>query len=155
MKKKVYLTLWFLWMVVIFWFSSQVAQDSQGMSDRVLAMLEQLLPMTRSLHIENYMDHMSVMVRKLAHFSEYAVLGVLSVLCAREFYRKHAYWLGFIWCVLYACSDEIHQLFVPGRSGQLLDVCIDSCGALFGILCVWVWFYIRKLRKQKLMLTNH
>lgn len=155
MKKKIYVTLWILWMVVIFWFSSQVAQDSQGMSDRVLAMIQHMFPVTRSLDMAGYLAHMSFIIRKLAHFNEYAVLGVLSVLCAREYQMKNAYMIGFVWSVVYACSDEFHQLFVPGRSGQLIDVCIDSSGALFGILCLWCWFYIReKIRKEQIGLTK-
>ena len=155
MIKKIYVTLWVLWMLLIFWFSSQVAQDSQGMSDQLLAMIEHMFPVTRSIDMMRYLDHMSFIIRKLAHFSEYAVLGVLTVLCAREFQLKHAYILGFIWNVLYACSDEFHQLFVPGRSGQFIDVCIDSSGALFGILCLWCCLYIReKFRKEKFSLTK-
>ena len=116
MIKKIYVTLWVLWMLLIFWFSSQVAQDSQGMSDRLLAMIEHMFPVTRSIDMMRYL----------------------------EFQLKNAYILGFIWSVLYACSDEFHQLFVPGRSGQFIDVCIDSSGALFGILCLWCCLYIRE-----------
>jgi len=42
--------------------------------------------------------------------------------------------LAFTYCFLYACSDEIHQLFVPGRSGKFTDVLIDSAGALLAVL---------------------
>jgi len=42
-------------------------------------------------------------------------------------------------CSLYAVTDEIHQLFVPGRSGELRDVMIDSIAALVGVgLCMWM-----------------
>ena len=46
---------------------------------------------------------------------------------------------GWAWVVgtLYAASDEIHQLFVPGRSGQLRDVFLDSAGVAAGILLAW------------------
>lgn len=49
----------------------------------------------------------------------------------------------------YACSDEIHQLFVPGRSGEFRDVCIDTCGASFGILMVWCVIRVAKRLKRK------
>lgn len=49
--------------------------------------------------------------------------------------------LSILICMLYACSDEIHQLFVSGRSGKVLDVCIDTFGSLMGI------FIYNKLRK--------
>ena len=49
----------------------------------------------------------------------------------------------------YACSDEIHQLFVPGRSGEFRDVCIDTCGASFGILLVWCVIRVARKLKRK------
>ncbi len=66
-------------------------------------------------------------LRKAAHFSEYAVLGALLARAVREF-------PAFALAVLYAVSDELHQTFVPGRAGTLLDLGIDAGGALAGIL---------------------
>lgn len=42
-----------------------------------------------------------------------------------------------VFCALYACSDELHQYFVPGRSCRFFDVCVDSTGAFFGALLFW------------------
>ena len=42
--------------------------------------------------------------------------------------------LGILFCVCYAISDELHQLFVPGRAGRLFDVCVDGAGACFGMV---------------------
>jgi VanZ family protein len=66
-------------------------------------------------------------LRKLAHVAEYAVLGAL---LARALPELAAQWAG----IAYAVSDELHQSFVPGRFGTLLDVAIDSTGVLVGIL---------------------
>ena len=53
--------------------------------------------------------------------------------------------LSLLICFLYACSDEIHQLFVPGRSGEARDVLIDTLGA-----CLGVSFYYLVFRKKKM-----
>ena len=49
---------------------------------------------------------------------------------------KHIYFISFIICFLYASSDEFHQLFVPGRSGQVTDIFIDLIGVVLGLLLV-------------------
>ena len=58
---------------------------------------------------------------------------------------KYSYLISFIICVLYASIDEFHQLFVPGRSGQVTDVLIDLIGVVLGLLLV---FLIRCFRKE-------
>ena len=84
-------------------------------------------------------------VRKTAHFTEYAALGFVLVAWLRHTRRfeRHAYWMALTAGALFACSDEWHQTFVPGRSGQLSDVLLDTTGCLFGILvyyCFKVFF---------------
>jgi VanZ family protein len=68
-----------------------------------------------------------VVLRKLAHVAEYAVLGAL---LARALPELAAQWAG----MAYAVGDEVHQHFVAGRHGALLDVAIDASGVLAGIL---------------------
>lgn len=70
-----------------------------------------------------------VVLRKLAHLGEYAVLGAL---LARALPELAALWAG----IAYAVGDEVHQLFVAGRHGSLLDVAIDAVGVLAGVLLV-------------------
>ena len=71
-----------------------------------------------------------VVLRKIGHAAEFAVLGAL---LARAL---GATWLAFAVGVLYAVSDEVHQLFVPGRTGSPLDVALDAVGVAVGVL-VW------------------
>ena len=68
-----------------------------------------------------------LVLRKLAHAGEYAVLGLL---LARAVAELPAFALG----VAYAVTDEVHQAFVNGRQAALLDVAIDAAGTLAGIL---------------------
>ena len=73
-------------------------------------------------------------VRKAAHASEYALLGILVFGVARKKeMTKRQMLCAILVTVLYAASDELHQLFVPGRSCQLRDVLIDTAGAVAGV----------------------
>lgn len=161
------LLLLLLWMAVIFWFSAQDATKSGGLSSSLSEKLAFL--QNRVLHLgwtKQKIMEISIWLekplRKCAHASEYALLGVLCMA------HLNTYWIpttpetsrGFHWkttlpfrlllaealCVLYAATDEFHQLFVEGRSGQFTDVCIDSAGALLGILIMTGVSYLRGRR---------
>ena len=79
------------------------------------------------------------LIRVGAHFAEYAVLGFLLLLMAYELYKDKSsldaqkYFLVWLAGVIYAVSDEIHQIFVPGRACELKDVIIDAAGVLLGL----------------------
>lgn len=123
-----------LWMLFIFSLSSQAADQSaylsKGMVEIFIDIIEKLLP-----GYDLDMINLEHFVRKSAHFCSYLVLGVLVINALRrsgvEGLKLCGFALGI--CVLYAISDEVHQLFVPGRSGQATDVFIDSAGAMLGI----------------------
>src|SRR5699024_7793590 len=74
-------------------------------------------------------------IRKGAHFTAYLILGIFAMFAIGR-NKSHAMYqisLSFFICLLYAISDEIHQLFIPGRSGEVGDVIIDAVGAFCGI----------------------
>ncbi|MFR5886378.1 MAG: VanZ family protein [Anaerostipes hadrus] len=75
-------------------------------------------------------------VRKTAHFTEYAVLGFFTykAVSCDVLDRKKAVLTAQLISTGYASTDEIHQMFVPGREGKVFDVMIDSCGAFCGIM---------------------
>jgi VanZ family protein len=76
-----------------------------------------------------------LMLRKAAHLAEYAILGAL---LARALQTAVLSWTWIAWVAgtAYAASDELHQMFVPGRQGSLLDLAIDSVGVALGVLVV-------------------
>ncbi len=151
-----------LWMGVIYWMSAKPAEESSDMSLSVgfaigSVIVENFdnLPVPEQYAYAEQIDHP---VRKSAHFSEYTLLGILLsadlLLCASlpGLAREALAWLAG---TLYACTDEAHQLFVDGRSGEWRDVLIDSSGVLLGcvlavlafqVLRILVRFY-RKRRK--------
>lgn len=130
-----------IWMCIIFVFSSQPADESSevsvGFSYRVVSSAGTFfhLPWDEeefrkiSIAIEGY-------IRKAAHMSEYALLSVLLYLWLENWQfkvLKRSVIAAFL-AMLYAVSDEFHQLFVQGRAGSVRDVMIDSAGAVLGIL---------------------
>ena len=131
----------FAWMLVIFILSAQKSSDSDNLSSGitrfVLNIINGLLP-----RIEIEFSVFSHFVRKSAHFIAYLILGVLSLHAIDKEKNPTVRWFikAFLICVLYAMSDEFHQLYVPGRSGELRDVLLDSTGSLVGILG---YFFVR------------
>ncbi|WP_372995810.1 VanZ family protein [Lutispora sp.] len=123
-----------LWMLTIFNLSSQAAQQSNnlstGVSEAIVEVIEKVAP-----KYDFDIRELNHLLRKNAHFFSYLVLGVLVINALRRSGNKRmtGYALAFVICVLYAVSDEVHQLFVPGRGGQVTDVLIDSAGAAVGI----------------------
>lgn len=160
MKKKVFTGLLIAWMVLIFCMSAQNSTASEMMSTKFGKMLGSWFHKGYSGYTveqqEDFAKEIDLLVRKSAHASEYAVLGALAV-CTFAAYEKKKYGLwAFVLCVVYASSDEFHQLFVSGRTGSPIDVGIDSMGALIGVLiAVGCIALIQRSRKRKTeMLTN-
>ncbi len=120
-------------MIAIFLFSNQKATDSTQLSDGLLFDIIKFFSINAS---NETIAFLSVFIRKVAHFCVYAVLGVSTyMLVVTNFGKngKKAIFTALIVCALYAVTDEVHQLFIEGRSGSGKDVLLDSAGALFGI----------------------
>jgi len=140
-----------LWMAVIFLFSAQTGNDSGSTSGDIVRWLIGLLyPGFAQLSEAQQLGILELwhtLIRKGAHFSEYAILGAL--LCnALRTYGLSRLWRWLIpaaGSALYAMSDELHQFFVPGRVCSFVDVGIDTAGAIFGtVLFSFIAFLIRK-----------
>ena len=125
---------------MIFLFSAQNGEDSASLSVRLTAaILSVVMPGFRQMSPEMqqpYLERWGGVIRKLAHFSEYAALSLALVNYLRLILRRArgAAWVAWIAATAYACTDELHQMFVGGRGPAVLDVCIDSAGALTGVL---------------------
>lgn len=76
-------------------------------------------------------------IRKMAHFAEYALMGIFLYGVWRPWKARNRklYLLIILWVFVSAAGDEIHQLFVPGRYGSAADVLLDTCGGIFGLSC--------------------
>ena len=147
-KKHCYAILCIIWMLVIFWFSAQVADDSQEMSDFFVHLLDAVFSLD-IMRNEIIRDMTSFLVRKAAHMSEYAVLAILFGLTIREYKKEPWLLLALAATAAYSATDEFHQLFVPGRSGQLKDVLIDTAGGALGLGLLALILYLKRTRKMK------
>lgn len=148
-KKQIYRwitgVLLLVWMLAIFRFSAQPAVESDKVSGtvayRVVFTYNEIF--NRGLAeatMEWYAENINYPIRKFAHMAEYAVCGML-MFAVLAGYRKRdgrLYLLALLLTALYAATDEVHQLFVPGRAGRLTDVGIDTTGAALGLLLLFV-----------------
>jgi len=124
MNKKLKIILVFVWMLFIFIMSSFDSTESSDQSGVIVNFVANLFNI-------NNLELVSLIIRKLAHFTEYLILGVLVINWAKDHYNK--YLLSILICIIYAISDEVHQLFVAGRSCQIIDMMIDTLGSVMGI----------------------
>ena len=148
-----------LWCVVIFCFSAQDATASTAVSDGVLHRIAEIctawIPADAAeIDSENHAS-MAFLIRKIAHFTLYFILGIFSAATMFSFTAKHHRSLSAGWftawsfCIFYASTDEFHQLFVPGRTGRFLDIGIDSLGALLSSLLLLFFVQRSVHRNQK------
>lgn len=140
--------------LVIFKFSSEQSEKSDNRSGVVVEKIIELNPENKKLspeEIEKKKERIVTPVRKTAHFSIYTCLGVLLYTFSKTFKGKEKVkvLVSILLAFLYACSDELHQYFVPGRSSEFRDVCIDTCGAIFGIIVVFLMYCGVKVMKKK------
>lgn len=121
----------------IFYLSSQTATESRALSNRVTEQLKSyietvtyLVPFIRKIDL----IHPVVRIRKVAHFTIYLVLGLVSYLALpRQWSVKKKMILVVSLCFMYAITDEFHQSFVPGRAPEVRDVLIDTLGSSVGM----------------------
>lgn len=145
--KYIFTFLLIAWMALIFFMSAKSGDESGDMSNRVgLVIGSVFVPGFEQLTMEEqeaYAQSIDSYVRKSAHAMEYTILGVLACLCFYYYGMKHFTVLGLSLGVVYAALDEFHQLFVPGRSGEIMDVLIDSLGVLLGcMICKCICHYL-------------
>lgn len=133
MKNKISLLLVILWMIFIFVMSSFDATSSSNQSNFIVDII------TSIINIKD-IGLLSLIIRKLAHFTEYFILGILVINFITRYDKKII--IAILLCIMYATSDEIHQIFVPSRSCQITDIMIDSLGSIMGI-------YLYKLITKK------
>ncbi len=158
-KTLIYWFLLFLWMVVIFIFSQENSSKSGETSSFFINIFLKVFypgfPSLSEIMKEQIIDNYQFLVRKLAHFTIFGILGVFSVLAYNSLKTYTTIKLGLyslLTCIGYAIFDEIHQHFVPGRACQLTDVLIDSAGALLFILVsLLILNFIKKKKSQRVI----
>lgn len=150
MKRVINIILIVLWMSLIFVLSNDTAEESSKKSDGLIVRCVQDI-IKRDLSTkekEKVLKYLVKPVRKSAHFFLYFVLGILIINLFKSFelFNYKTILIAVLLCFLYACSDEIHQLFIKGRSCEVRDILIDTIGSLSGIL---VYYLFSKISIRK------
>lgn len=133
-RKYLYFIPMVLWMIFIFWMSHQTGDDSGELSNVIVVWILNHTPLA--------ITELSFIVRKAAHIFEYFVLfllayyGFIHCTSSKRFLQKSPLLLSYCTAFIYACTDEFHQMFVPGRGPAVKDVFIDSIGITIGLLLI-------------------
>lgn len=136
MKKIISFIALILWMIVIFSFSSADANKSTSTSDKVITTMIEIKDKITNNETPNnekeiIVKNSSFYIRKIAHITEYLILGFLMFNLLKQYSVTNIYYaIGL--SILYSCTDEFHQLFISGRSGSIRDILIDFIGILIG-----------------------
>lgn len=128
------------WMILIFSFSAQTGEQSSQSS----GLIEQLLFYFSFIPSQIAGFELQFIIRKMAHLSEYFILYLLMFNLMKEYqpYKKSLVF-SLAGVFLYACSDEIHQAFVPNRACLFTDVLIDTTGGGLGMLIVRIGCFLK------------
>lgn len=147
-KRLIKIFLVIICMTGIFCFSSDSASTSSKKSDGLIIKIGEFVSKHRlnSYDAQLAVEKFSFIVRKSAHFSIYFILGLLLISLVLEYIpmNKVSIIIALLISFLYAVSDEVHQYFVPGRSCEVRDVLIDTCGALLGIFIYSIFVKLRR-----------
>lgn len=161
------------WMGVIFYLSGRTAEESTVQSRTVITTFAEIIGTI--IENEEVMTNIDGIVRECAHGVEYFVLGIFminalyitlnqrkqeemmlsaetGIECGDKLRVFNCFICAWLVCCIYAITDEIHQIPIPGRTFQVLDLIIDFAGALIGII---LYIVSIKLRKRSLSLRSH
>ena len=144
--KKFNIIVLILWLILIFGFSQDNGNSSSSKSDEVANITINVISDITGKELN--MDMCTFIIRKIAHFTEYMIFGLLVINVIKDYkiIDTKVLIISILLCFIYACSDEIHQLFVSERTGRITDVLIDTAGSFVG---VFIYYKIYKKRKLK------
>ena len=159
-KKVFHSILVIIWMFVIFNFSSQNGRKSTNTSDVVTSMVVNVTTSVTNKNVsreevKKRVEDSTFLVRKMAHFTEYLILGILVLQLLSDYTKinKRMLIVSLIICYLYSVSDEVHQIFIPGRTAKVLDTFIDGAGSLVGITIYSI--YQRNVLKCRILSNDN
>ena len=137
-KRIIFLLMLAITFYIIFNFSSQEGQESSSVSIKVTEIVVEIISKVKNMDIAlklHYIEKLHPIIRKLAHFSMYTVVGfcTMGFMCTFDMRNILKLIISFSIGIIYAVADEAHQYFIPDRNASIIDVCIDSVGVLTGI----------------------
>lgn len=152
-KNYINIALIIIWMLVIFSFSHQQGNQSEGLSTKLIIKIAETIKKDdlTEQEKENIVKKYQLITRKMAHITAYFILGILTITLFIDLYgfNYKTVIITLTICFLYACSDEIHQLFINGRNGSFIDILIDTTGAILAILLTKITVYLKNVHKKQ------
>lgn len=148
LKRIIYLTMLVATMILIFNFSSQNGDKSRNTSSKSMQVIANILRIPKDEQA-SFIKSGEPLIRKLAHFSIYAMIGVWSI-CLCNTYNitdKRKILICILIGFLYASSDELHQAFTPERGPGVGDIILDTIGTSFGTLFILQFILIKRKNK--------
>ncbi len=147
------LVLVFLCLGTIFLFSSQQGEESESLSDQVTTKIITFVSQMTHKEVNeketrNLVREVRTFMRKTAHFTIYLLLGLFMYGVLRTYHIKYPLLYSLVFCFLYACTDEIHQLFIEDRTGRIFDIFVDTSGSFLGsIISHSIYKLFRKIKE--------
>lgn len=141
LRKIVFTTLFIIWLIIIFAFSQASGTKSSQTSNAVIKNIVIIINKIQNKEVTSkdlkiaYQKY-SFIIRKAAHFTEYFILGIFSYMCINSHTDKRVMLISLIFCLIYASTDEIHQLFIDGRGARFMDVLIDGSGSALSLFLI-------------------
>lgn len=160
-KQLIFLSLTFLWCAAIFMFSAQNSEASSETSGSLIeTVCNFIVPEFDSFtgsQRSNFVEDLQFFVRKSAHFTAYFILGILAFNSIKAKKPAVRFLVPTAFAFIYACTDELHQYFVPGRSCEFRDICIDTLGAAAGSAAALAFsavIFAKRNKKEKDRITD-
>ena len=139
----VFIILIIIWAISVFNLSNQAGNESGGLSTKITSLF---------LKSEDRINIVEPYVRKIAHLSEYTLGGILfmGLFLTYNWKEHNKIIFSILIGILYAITDEFHQLFVQDRSGSFFDIIIDSIGVALGVfIMLFISKILEKIKKEK------
>jgi len=129
MKKIILIILLIIWMITVYCFSNQKGETSGNTSGRFIKGILKIFSKDIS---EEQVQKLQLPIRKLAHFTIYAIGGLLAIILLNQYNIPLIQKILYSQLIIstYAMLDEFHQSFIPGRTASVWDVLIDSCRSI-------------------------
>lgn len=172
-KKKafIYWIATLIWMFIIYLLSSQTASVSYKFSGNIanfimnviydfsdLLCIKISLPgIVQTSNMTGTFYDFNHFIRSLGHILIFFILGtfITNALIYSGVKGIKVFFMSLLFCILYAISDELHQLYVPGRSYQVSDIILDTIGAVFGVSFIMVWHTVIHMISHRLSRKNY
>ena len=145
----------------IFVFSGQNGDEStkisRGITESVTSNIKSIQNESDEIEKENKLFIIEVIIRKMAHFSLYTVMGLITMsifILLTKIEDKHKILYTLLIGIIYSITDELHQLFVADRAAKLMDVAIDSIGVIFGMYIIFVMYRLNISKKYNIKCKN-